>query len=340
MKHVHPIEIVDDKKNALTQKSDKCSRSEINKGRSNEIEELSLGKFTDEEPEIDDVFVKDEKEWEKQLETEFSMTNDSAVKNEPIETTENEDIQDEPAAKIRIEEKPEKSPNVVSANRQVREARRKTAASRVGTIYLAISSSSPNAKQTAVQKPIPVQKPMPAVAKLMPIAKPTPNESQPTIQKSFKASPRSCSIKRVETLNKPNAEPTISTTQRPFLRVASSKTAETEPQTNKMTRSSPNTSNPMLRQHPEAATEVKEETKSSPAEMGANLKSLPKPAESVAVKSKNAGGPVEGPKIVEMMIGGKKVKVKKIMMSKAQVLEMTRDGRIKRNGGTLILKKK
>lgn len=49
-------------------------------------------------------------------------------------------------------------------------------------------------------------------------------------------------------------------------------------------------------------------------------------------------GVAQNQKLVEMMIGDRKVKVQKIMMTKAEVAAMAKEGKIEMKGGTMILK--
>ncbi|XP_058447165.1 zinc finger protein 184-like isoform X2 [Malaya genurostris] len=79
------------------------------------------------------------------------------------------------------------------------------------------------------------------------------------------------------------------------------------------------------------------EVKKQPASGGSssNTKTLAKPV----VKSNEVdSGPVKKSKTFEMKIGNKMVKVQKVVMTKAEVAAMARDGKIEMQGDTMILK--
>lgn len=369
IKEVHADEMVayneDNKKNAQKAENNKgkqeSSKEEtIEKDIDEVIEEFLLEEFEDEKVEVQNVIVKDEGDWEKQLENATILNTSQGSENEIIgeealelmNIIEMNESNEEPPVKVKkVDEKSKQNVKIISVKKEIPDVRRKQPTkTAVAVSPVTSNSSSPKENKKPPQKFTPPQKITPptkmmSAPKQQVVAKSaTPKTRQPTIQAALKAIPKSVSIKRIETATNSAATPKSAEKTPTIMNKKSSPrgtivTSKVDPpQSIKITKQSPNSSTRMLRQRAETTLETKIESKTSPVAVGGNKKIISKSAESMAVK-KNEESIEEDKKIVEMVIGDKKVKVKKITMSKAQVAEMTRDGRIQMKGGTMILKK-
>ncbi|XP_055854026.1 zinc finger protein with KRAB and SCAN domains 8-like [Episyrphus balteatus] len=352
----------DTRRNALAEKNAKNQDTNSNETSTKEmdevIEEFLYEEFPDDtlkkEETEENVIVKDEAEWENQLDNHNQASIDTSLVSTENETIDEETLElmniiemseqdSEPPAKIKkIYGKPAEVAKVVSV-KQTQPLRRKVPIKSGNAISPASSSSSSPKENKKPQQATPAAKIISVPkAVVKPPVSTTPKTRQPTIQAALKAISKSVSVKKIETPNKtlvtgsiPKPVETETPTRKTSPRVAAVK--QDPSQQNKVSKPSPNTNQRMLRQRSETTPEVRvQQVKASP--VSKEIKKSPqKPAALVAVKKIDASQ--EDKKLVEMVIDDKKVKVKKITMSKAQVAEMTRDGRIQMKGGTMILKK-
>lgn len=350
IKDVHADEMVayneDDKKNELAaKKAEKQGITEVEVTREidDEIEEFLYEEYPEDntlkkEPTEESAVVKEEQEWKTQLKDAVNasvedselMDDDTLELMNIIEESMSETA-DEPPAKVqKIDDKSQKTTQIVSI-KPVPQMRRKPAAKPAQAMPPPASASSSSSSPKENKKPSP---PMKIISGLKQVSvKPiTTKTRQPTIQDALRAIPQSVSIKKIETPKKPVEETpkpveVEKTGRKSSPRVAAAATAQPNKATNKQSPTNTRT----LRQRGETTPEAKTTPKASPVSSTTTNKKSPQ--KSVLAEAKKIEEPVE------MMIGNKKVKVKKVTMSKAQVAEMTRDGRIQMKGGTMILKK-
>ncbi|XP_055918907.1 uncharacterized protein LOC129950959 [Eupeodes corollae] len=375
IKAMHALEMVayneDNKRSALTSKNSKNTENEEKTQTENQTKEIDdvIEEFLYEEfpedspkPEVNEnVIIKEEHVWERQLENDNQKSNNVShgsnendiIDEETLELMniiEMNSTEEEPPVKFK--KTAEKSKETTKIVEKKQTTIRRKAPVKPGQVTSSANSSSLSPKEN--------QKPLQSILPTKIIATPktavksvAPKSRQPTIQAALNAISKSVSIKKIETSNKASVSPTIpkpveaektptptastptNTTRKSSPRVTAKQ--ESSEQT-KLSKQSPTSTNKrMLRQRGEVTSVTKAQTKPSPVS-GQIKKSPTKSADVVAVK-KTESSSEEDKKLVEMIIGDKKVKVKKITMTKAQVDEMTRDGLIQMKGGTMILKK-